>query len=312
MQQKKKCFVIMPISKTKSCSTRQWTTIFNVMIKSAVVDSRLGFICERARPRTGNLIKDILNELNGADVVIADLTDTNPNVFYELGVRHTLRNRTILIAQGMKYVPSDLTSYWVVTYKKGLQGLQDFKKKMKDILKEMMKNPEADFLGEKNISLLSQERAANVKKLTALVSELSYDLSSIDNVLSTLKKSKEQQKQKKPWVFSNVRLSNVCLSELLSTRYIELPKERMKLLMELNVTFLLCNANLEAWRIEGAHTGVESIFQKNLPEYRDLVAEVLKRLNQVRLDYINNNYQEETTPVVLLGSEEHKDYIEST
>lgn len=318
MQQKKKCFVIMPISKTKSCSTRQWTTIFNVMIKPAVVDSRLGFICERAKPRTGNLIRDILNELNKADVVIADLTDTNPNVFYELGVRHTLRNRTILIAQDMKYVPSDLTSYWVVTYKKGLAGLQDFKNKIKNTMRDMMNKPEksdnpvADFLGEKNISLLSQERAANIKKLTALVSELSCDLSSIDDLLSTLKKSEEQQKQKKPWAFSNVRFSTVCLSELLSTRYIELPKERMNLLMELNKTFLLCNVHLESWRIKGAYIGVESTLREHLPNFRNLVSEVLKRLNQVRLDYMNNNYQEEVTPVVLLASEEHKEYMEST
>jgi hypothetical protein len=318
MQQKKKCFVIMPVSKTKSCTAREWTMIFKEMIKPAVAGSKLGFTCERSKPRTGNLIRDILNELNRADVVIADLTDMNPNVFYELGVRHTLRNRTILIAQDMKYVPSDLRSYWVITYKKGLSGLQDFKNGIKDTLKEMMNNPEkpdnpvADFLGEKNISLLSQEKSANLKKLTALVSELSYNLSSVDDILSTLKKSEEEEKQKKPYVFTNVRFSNVCLNELLSTRYIELPKERMKLLMSLNKSFLLSNANLELWRIEDFHSGVERSFKDNLPTYKNLITEVLKRLNQVRLDYMNNNYQEETTPVVLLGSEEHKQYIEST
>ena len=84
MRQKKKCFVIMPISTSQSCTEDEWTSIFDEMIKPAVTGSKLGFICERSRPRTGNLIRDILNELNRADVVIADLTDMNPNVFYEL------------------------------------------------------------------------------------------------------------------------------------------------------------------------------------------------------------------------------------
>lgn len=318
MQQSKKCFVIMPISKTKSCTENEWTSIFDEMIKPAVTGSRLGFTCERSQPRTGSLIKDILNELNRADVVIADLTDTNPNVFYELGVRHTLRNRTILVAQNMKYVPSDLRSYWVIIYKKGLSGLQDFKSKIRDIMKEMMNNPEkpdnpvGDFLGEKNISLLSQEKSANIKKLTALISELSYNLSSIDDILSTLKSSEEAQKRKELHFVSNARFNNVCLNELLSTRYIELPKESMKLLMSLNKSFSLYNVNLDLWRIEGFHTGVEERFKDTLPAHKDIISDLLKRLNQVRLDYMNNNYQEETTPVLLLGSEEHRQYIEST
>lgn len=318
MRQKKRCFVIMPVSKTKSCSTRQWTMIFNEMIRPAVVGSRLGFTCERSEPRTGNLIKDILNELNGADVVIADLTDTNPNVFYELGVRHTLRNRTILIAQDMKFVPSDLKSYWVIIYKKDLSGLRDFRDKMKDTLREMMRNPEepdnpvADFLGEKNISLLSQEKVANIKKLTALVSEFSYNLSSFDDIISTLKESEEAQKQRKHYIVSNVRFSNVCLNELLSTRYIELPEVTIRLLMSLNKSFLLYNANLDLWRVEGFHTSVEKSFKEILSGHKLATSQVLRQLNQIRIDYMNNNLQEETTPVLVLSSDEHKQYIKST
>jgi len=318
MQQKKKCFVIMPVSKTKSCTTRQWTTIFNEMIRQAVAGSRLGFTCERSKPRTGNLIRDILNELNKADVVIADLTDTNPNVFYELGVRHTLRNRTILVAQDMKYVPSDLRSYWVIIYNKGLSGLQDFKNKIREVLKEMMKNPEkpdspvADFLGERNISLLLQERAGNLRKLTALVGELSYNISLVDTVLSTVKKSEEARKKKQPQFVSTVRFANGCLSLLLSTRYIEFPRESLEGLTNLNSVLLSLNANLDLWRDSTYSNPVEKTLKQQLPTIKNSMGQILKQQNQVRLDYMNDNYQEETMPVLLLSSEEHKQYIEST
>lgn len=318
MPARKKCFVIMPISKTKSCTAEEWTAIFDEMIKPAVTGSKLGFTCERSRPRTGNLIKDILNELNRADVVIADLTDTNPNVFYELGVRHTLRNRTVLIAQSMKYVPSDLRSYWVLIYQRDLSGLQDFKNGIRDILKGMMKNPEkpdnpvADFLGKKNISLLLQERLANSKKLTALVGELSNNIYLADAALSTLNESEELRKQEKGRMVSHVRFENACLSLLLSTRYIEFPKESLRNLSNLNSRLLINNTALALCRDEGWSVAVEERLKKQLPEVKKNMVSIFKWLNQVRLDYLNDNYQEEATPVLLLSSEEHKQYIEST
>jgi len=287
------------------------------MIRPAVVGSRLGFICERSEPRTGNLIKDILNELNGADVVIADLTDTNPNVFYELGVRHTLRNRTILIAQDMEFVPSDLKSYWVIIYKKDLSGLQDFKDKMKDTLREMMRDPEkpdnpvADFLGEKNVSLLSQERSANLKKLTALVSEFSDNLGSADEILSLIKTIQKKGKKKERLV-SNIRLANTCLTELLSTRYIELPKADLELLTRVNRMMLSYNSMLNLWPHESFSASVVEMLGNNLPWFRGKLAEFVSMLNRIRLEYMSDNYQEEATPVLLLSSEEHQKYLETT
>jgi hypothetical protein len=48
--------------------------------------------------QTGSITRDLLSRLYRSDAVLADLTDLNPNVFYELGVRHALRAGTILIA----------------------------------------------------------------------------------------------------------------------------------------------------------------------------------------------------------------------
>jgi hypothetical protein len=65
--------------------------------------------------------------LNQADVVLADLTDMNPNVFYELGVRHTLKNRTILVSQSWDDVPSDLRQYGVIIYNTTPKGVTEYK-----------------------------------------------------------------------------------------------------------------------------------------------------------------------------------------
>ena len=50
--------------------------------------------------RAGDIISDMFQELLLADLVVADLTIDNPNVWYELGIRHTLQARGIVLVCG--------------------------------------------------------------------------------------------------------------------------------------------------------------------------------------------------------------------
>ncbi len=111
----KKVFVIMPFSSTNSCTSSQWDEIYFEVFKPTI-ESLDGYECHRAKPSTGSLIKSIIEDLYSADLVLADLTDNNPNVFYELGVRHSLSKRTILVTQDYKFIPSDLRGYWSLIY----------------------------------------------------------------------------------------------------------------------------------------------------------------------------------------------------
>lgn len=139
----KKCFVIMPFSKTQSCTEEEWNDIFDNMIKPSVENSRSNYRCLRADILIGNIIKHILDNLNKADVVLADLTDRNPNVFYELGVRHALRNGTILITQNIDDVPFDLRQYSVIKYSwKTRKGKDDFMDKVNKVLAVIENDPD--------------------------------------------------------------------------------------------------------------------------------------------------------------------------
>jgi hypothetical protein len=82
------CFVIMPFSKTASCTANEWTAVFETLIRPAVEgDPTLGYECRRSTATRGNMVRGIVEDLHGAHVVVADLTDRHANVFYELGVR---------------------------------------------------------------------------------------------------------------------------------------------------------------------------------------------------------------------------------
>jgi len=85
-------FVLMPFAE-------DLTKIYNDIIKPTVEEKDL--VCRRADDLKTNraIIQDIWKSICEARIVIADLTDLNPNVMYELGIAHTVGKETILIYQ---------------------------------------------------------------------------------------------------------------------------------------------------------------------------------------------------------------------
>ncbi len=139
----RKCFVIMPFSTTASCTEEEWSWIFDNLFKSAVEGAGLDYECRRSVATRGNIVASILQELDDAYVVLADLTDRNANVFYELGVRHSLRDRTILVAQRTSDIPFDLQAYAYHVYDwKTDEGRVALTTKVTQLLADIDANPE--------------------------------------------------------------------------------------------------------------------------------------------------------------------------
>lgn len=65
---------------------------------------------------TGKIIDQIWNGINSAKVLIAELTNRNPNVFYELGLAHALQKPVVLISSNENDVPFDLHHIRVIYY----------------------------------------------------------------------------------------------------------------------------------------------------------------------------------------------------
>lgn len=120
-----KCFVIMPFSSTKhlkdakeiQISEKEWFSIYSDWIKKAVESFPSRKIaCQRSQLVPGSFIKGIVQQLNDSEIVIADVTGQKANVYYELGIRHSLKLGTIIISQDLSAVPSDLNSYYCFEY----------------------------------------------------------------------------------------------------------------------------------------------------------------------------------------------------
>ncbi|MEX2191996.1 MAG: hypothetical protein WD717_01250 [Nitrosarchaeum sp.] len=147
----------MPFSSTTSTSSKDWTFIYEKIITPAVEDPRFNFVCKRSKATRGNMLKDIVHELHESDIVIADMTDHNPNVCYELGIRHGLTVGTILLAQDRKFLNLfDLHNYASHVYNwKTLEGKRNMINNIRDLLMDFLNdplkpdNPPQDFLKHK-------------------------------------------------------------------------------------------------------------------------------------------------------------------
>jgi hypothetical protein len=168
----KRCFVIMPFSGTtdrhEKHSEEYWTRFFAKFIKPTV--ESLGYSCERSVARPTNIIMDILAQLLESDIVLAVLTDYNPNVWYELGVRHTFSNGTIMIMEKGSKVPFDIQEYGVIQYEDDLASRDDFERQLKafiEAIEESKKvdSPVKDFLNQRHVKLISAAASSQYSPL---------------------------------------------------------------------------------------------------------------------------------------------------
>jgi hypothetical protein len=84
---------------------------------------------EKAGP--GVIFQDIQREIEQAEIVIAEITPPNPNVFYELGYAHALGKPTILLAQRESKLPFDIQSFRVVFYNDTIGGKVEVERNLK-------------------------------------------------------------------------------------------------------------------------------------------------------------------------------------
>ena len=113
---KPRCFVVMPFGAKGSEEEREFKNIYTYLIKKTVENSGVECIRGDEIPESGIIAFQIKEKLHKTDLVIADLTNKNPNVLYEVGYRHALGKPIISIAQDVKGLPFDLAHYRTIAY----------------------------------------------------------------------------------------------------------------------------------------------------------------------------------------------------
>ncbi len=102
--------------------TSPYDELYDEVIEPTCKD--LGIEAYRARDiyRPSVILQDIIQGLAESDVIVAEITPTNANVFYELGYAHALRKPVILLAEEGRKLPFDISGYRVIFYENAIRG----------------------------------------------------------------------------------------------------------------------------------------------------------------------------------------------
>ena len=113
----KTCFVVMPFG------GEELDIVYEDFIRP-VLENECALTCERGDDLFGSnvIVEDIRSSIDNARLVLADLTGKNANVFYEVGIAHTMDKPVLLLAQSMDDVPFDLRHRRVLIYEYSPRG----------------------------------------------------------------------------------------------------------------------------------------------------------------------------------------------
>lgn len=137
-ENKKSCFIITPIGEETSNIFRKTKGVIESVIKPVLID--YGF--DEIKPAyeiniTGMITTQIISRIIEDDLVIANLTGTNPNVMYELCLRHIVAKPIISICERGIDLPFDVKDNRTIFYENDMYGVSELKQEMKAFLEEI-------------------------------------------------------------------------------------------------------------------------------------------------------------------------------
>jgi nucleoside 2-deoxyribosyltransferase len=185
------CFVIMPFS-------RDFDDVY-AAIKSGVEgtishNSPRCFRLDETRP-AGWITDRLLNELQAASLCVADLTETRPNVMWELGYAMALDKPTIIVMQDLRQLPFDL---------KDMQSLQYDRSHLNSSLSQPLRRMIVD-----TFSQIDNVRPARENPQNQIIAELRGELAEVKSMVAEAVKLWHPKSPQKPSSTTDASLKNL-------------------------------------------------------------------------------------------------------
>ncbi|MFA5794142.1 MAG: hypothetical protein WC980_03640 [Candidatus Brocadiia bacterium] len=249
-ENKEHCFVIMPFNHTTDVHTEEyWTKHFGVFLKP-LIDENLHLEACRSKPLRGDILREIITNLVTCPVVVADLTDNNCNVYWELGVRQSFKHGTITIAEDGTKIPFDIgTKGTLFYYPNNHIKNEEFRKNLKDAINDCLITPHRpdshvlETVSGRGTLFEILQRDEAIRRLDALISECDKNLDAFN---SAIVKAKSNQKSSET-IYSASRLRCASVDLLITTRYINEDISFFELAEDYATKMIAINEQLNAW-----------------------------------------------------------------
>jgi nucleoside 2-deoxyribosyltransferase len=164
------CFVIMPFG-------GHWDEYYRQIYHPAILDAGIQPVRADDSFGAGSMLKDIVEILSKCSLVLADITDVNRNVHYELGLAHALGKPTVLVAPEEMNLFFDIGQERLITYsqKNAFWG-DHLRRALTKAVQETVANPSSAiptvFMHVRPSRLQVDETTLRMRRIEELLSEL--------------------------------------------------------------------------------------------------------------------------------------------
>lgn len=275
----------MPFSKTKEHHSEDyWNRHFASYLKP-LIEKNEEFEAFRSEPLRGDIATQIITDLTNADIVVADLTDHNPNVLWELGVRQSFKHCTITIAEKYTQVPFHFSHKGILFYNGEHLDNKVFEEQLLDALRNCIEKPNdpdspvLEALGGRGTLYSIIHEDENKRKIEALSLELSFNKKHMADIYLDLNKNKDfrAKNEKEQCRMENQLLKYAAVENLNINRYLDLRPEFYEALFSYYSRVLTMNNYLMDWPGNPEWCEIQMRKQKEVIEKSmDVIASSLK------------------------------------
>lgn len=185
----KKCFFVSPIGDDGSDIRNRSDQLFKHLIEPICKKYKLGSVRLDHINNSGSITEELIKNLKQSDLVIADLTDHNPNVFFEIGYRTALDLPIIHLIHKDYNIPFDVTTIKTYKYDLSLDNTEDLKYQLSNII-ESYNFSEDDKNKDNDNDNEHKDKINNYSSVFSKNLELQYE------ILDSIKELKELVKNK--------------------------------------------------------------------------------------------------------------------
>lgn len=143
-QAKDICFIITPIGDEGSVIRKKTDGLIDNVLEPVCNELNMEAIPAHKIDKLGSITNQVIQSVLDSKMVIANLTGLNPNVMYELAIRHAIKKPVVCIAEHGTKLPFDITTERTIFYSDDMYGATRLRYDLKDKLQSALSDSNID------------------------------------------------------------------------------------------------------------------------------------------------------------------------